>query len=101
MVAQMEQFCQHYNLSRLQIDSVCHVIDESLTILGTAPGTRLTLAYAEKDDMLQMTVNSPQPINPDAFIADDQNIAVTILRNFSRDITIDGDTLRIVIDEKR
>ena len=101
MVAQMEQFCQHYNLSRPQIDSVCHVIDESLTILGTAPGTRLTLAYAEQDDMLQMTVNSPQPINPDAFNADDQNIAATILRNFSHDITIDGDTLRIVIDEKR
>jgi polar amino acid transport system substrate-binding protein len=100
MVAQMEQFCQHYNLSSQQIDSVSHVIDESLTILGTAPGTRLTLSYAEKDDTLQMTVSCPEPINEEKFYADEQSIALTILRNFSTDINIVGNTLNIVIEGK-
>lgn len=101
MVAQMEQFCQHYNLSRLQIDSVYHVIDESLTILGTAPGTQITLSYAEQDDTLQMTVNCPKPINRKEFYADEQHMALTILNNFIRDISIDGNALRMVIDGKK
>ena len=93
MNAQMEQFCRHYNLSRQQIDAVSHVIDESMTILGAAPGTRLTLSYAEQDDTLQFTVDCPQPIDADAFNLDD--IAVTILRNYSRHLSIDGCTLSV------
>ena len=93
MNGQMEQFCQHYNLSRQQIDAVSHVIDESMTILGAAPGTRLTLSYAEQDDTLQFTVDCPQPIDADAFNLDD--IAVTILRNYSRHLSIDGCTLSV------
>ena len=50
MIAQMEQFCQRYNLSSQQINSVLHIVDESLAILGTSPGMRLTLAYTEQDD---------------------------------------------------
>ena len=97
MMAQMEQFCQHYNLSRQQTNSVLHVVDESLAILGTAPGMRLTLAYTEQDDTLQFTVNSPQAIDPAVLDRDGNKIATTILRNFSRDIRIDGNTFCVVV----
>jgi len=103
MVAQMEQFCQQYNLSRQKMDSMLHVIDESIAILNSdrkaiQPGTRLTLSYTEKDETLQFTVNCPQNINRDAFFADSDNLALTILRNFCRDISIDGNTLRMIVN---
>ena len=103
MVAQMEQFCQQYNLSRQKMDSMLHVIDESIAILNSdrkaiQPGTRLTLSYTEKDETLQFTVNCPQDINRDAFFADSDNLALTILRNFCRDISIDGNTLRMIVN---
>ena len=102
MMAQMEQFCQQYNLSRQQTDGVLHVIDESLSILGSGEkailsGTRLTLSYTEQDDTLQFTVNCPQAINSDVFQADDDDLALTILRNYCRDISIDGNVLRITV----
>lgn len=97
MMAQMEQFCQYYNLSRQQIDAALHVIDESVAKIGTAPGTRLTLSYAEQDFTLQFAINSPQPVSPDVFQSDSDDMAVTILRNFSSDIRVDGHTLSIVI----
>ena len=97
MIAQMEQFCQRYNLSSQQINSVLHVVDESLAILGTAPGMRLTLAYTEQDDTLQFTVNSPQAIDLAVLNRDKNKLATTILRNFSRDVRIDGNTFCVVV----
>lgn len=61
------------------------------------PGTRLTLSYAEQDDTLLFSVVSPQAIRSDMFQADSDNMAVTILRNYSSDISINGDTLGITI----
>lgn len=103
MIAQMEQFCQHYNVSRRQTESLLHVIDETMAILSSGdgvaalPGTRLTLSYAEQDDVLQFTVNSPQPVNPELFLNGSDNIAATILRSYSSDISINGNDLRITI----
>ena len=103
MMAQMEQFCQHYNVSRRQTESLLHVIDETMAILSSGngvaalPGTRLTLSYAEQDDVLQFTVNSPQPVNPELFLNGSDNIAATILRSYSSDIIINGNDLRITI----
>ena len=103
MMAQMEQFCQHYNVSRRQTESLLHVIDETMAILSSGngvaalPGTRLTLSYAEQDDVLQFTVNSPQPVNPEMFLNGSDNIAATILRSYSSDISINGNDLRITI----
>ena len=102
MMAQMEQFCQQYNLSRKQTDSMLHVIDESLAILSSSgkaiqPGTRLTLSYTEQNDTLQFTIKCPQAINSDIFRIDSDDLAVTILRNFCRDISIDGNIIRMII----
>ena len=102
MMSQMEQFCQQYNLSHQQITSVLHVVDESLTILNSngrsiKPGTSLTLSYTEKDDMLQLIINSPEAINKDVFDADSDDLAITILRNFCRDISINGNTLCMIL----
>jgi polar amino acid transport system substrate-binding protein len=102
MMSQMEQFCQQYNLSRQRTNNVLHVIDESLAILGSggrviSPNTVLTLAYTERDDSLQLSIKSQQAIGSDAFDAERDDLAVTILRNFCRDITIDGNNLRIDI----
>ena len=102
MMAQMEQFCQQYNLSRQQTASMLHVVDESLAILGSngntiLPDTRLTLSYTEQDGTLLFTVNCPQGINSDAFQADSDDLALTILRNYCRDISIDGNVIRMII----
>lgn len=102
MMSQMEQFCQQYNLSHQQITSVLHVVDESLTILNSngrsiKPGTSLTLSYTEKDDTLQLIINSPEAINKDVFDADSDDLAITILRNFCRDISINGNTLCMIL----
>ena len=109
MVAQMEQFCQQYDLPRKQIDATRHVIDESLTILGIAPCTGLTLSYSEQNDVLQLTVNCPHAIDstmfrddgPDSSLTDEKGIAMTILRNFSHDISIDGNIIRIIVKKIR
>ena len=95
MMAQMEQFCKHFNLSHQQAESVYHVIDESLSILGTRPGTRLVLSYAEQGDALKLIICSPQPVKPELFAADSDDIAVTILRNYCRDICVDGNMLSV------
>ena len=102
MMSQMEQFCQQYNLSRQRTNNVLHVIDESLAILGSggrviSPNTVLTLAYTERDDSLQLSIKSQQAIGSDAFDAERDDLAVTILRNFCRDINVDGNNLRIDI----
>ena len=97
MMSQMEQFCQHYNLSRQQTDATSHVIEESLAILGTAPGTLLTLTYSEQEETLQLAVSCPQAVNPALFRTDSDDFALTILRNFSRDISVEGNTLRMTI----
>ena len=102
LMSQMEQFCQQYNLSHQQITSVNHVVDESLSILGSdgrsiQPGTRLTLSYTEKDDTLQLIINCPEAINNDAFSVDSDDLALTILRNFCRDISINNNTIRMII----
>ena len=102
MMAQMERFCQQYNLSRQQTASVLHVVDESLAILSSGgkaiqPGTRLTLSYTEKDETLLFTINCPQNINRDVFSANRDDLALTILRNYCRDISIDGNMVRMII----
>ena len=102
MMSQMEQFCQQYNLSRQRTTNVLHVIDESLAILGSggrviSPNTVITLSYTEQDDSLQLSIKSQQAIGSDAFDAERDDLAVTILRNFCRDITIDGNNLHIDI----
>ena len=102
MMSQMEQFCQQYNLSHQQITSVLHVVDESLTILNSngrsiKPGTSLALSYTEKDDTLQLIINSPEAINKDVFEANSDDLAITILRNFCRDISINGNTLCMIL----
>ena len=102
MMSQMEQFCQQYNLSRQRTTNVLHVVDESLAILGSGgkaiqPDTVLTLSYTEKNDSLQLTINSQQAISSDAFNTETDDLAVTILRNYCRDINVGGNDLRIDI----
>ena len=102
MMAQMEQFCQQYNLSSQRTEGVLHVIDESLGILGSGgqtilPGTHLTLSYTEQDDTLRLTINCPQEINQELFSADSDDLALTILRNFCHDISIDGNMIRMIV----
>ena len=102
MMSQMEQFCHQYNLSHQRTTNVLHVIDESLAILGSggrviSPNTVLTLSYTERDDSLQLSIKSQQAIGSDAFDTERDDLAVTILRNFCRDINVDGNNLRIDI----
>ena len=102
MMAQMEQFCQQYNLSGQRTEGVLHIIDESLAILGSGgttiqPGTRLTLSYTEQDDTLLLTINCPQEVNQGLFSDESDDLALTILRNFCHDINIDGNTIRIIV----
>jgi polar amino acid transport system substrate-binding protein len=97
MVAQMEQFCQRYNLTHKQTQRVMHVIDELLIIIGTAPGTRLTLSYTEQNEELGFAVSCPQPIDPAVLSKAENELSVSFLRHFSRDISIEGNTLRLLI----
>ena len=102
LLAQMEQFCQHYNLSRQRTDSALHIVDETLTILGIGgkaiqPGTRLTLSYKEKDDSLLFTLNCPQVINRDLFYADRDDVSLTILHHYCQDISVEGNIVRMIV----
>ena len=102
MMAQMEQFCQQYNLSSQRTEGVLHVIDESLAILGSGgtaiqPGTRLTLSYTEQDDTLQFTINCPQEVDQNLISAESDDLALIILRNFCQDISIDGNIIRMIV----
>ena len=112
MMAQMEQFCRQYNLSRQRTENVYHAVDESLAILGTAHshaqattnnttqwavGTCLTLSYTEQDDSLQLTVRTPLIIPSDALDIEDNMLAAAILRSVSTDIHIDSNALCMII----
>jgi polar amino acid transport system substrate-binding protein len=77
---------------------VLHVVDESMAVLGTTPPMRVALAYTEQDNSLQFSVKCPQAIRPDVLDAGENSIAATILRNFSSDLVIDGDTLRLTVN---
>ncbi|MBQ4390767.1 MAG: ABC transporter permease subunit [Paludibacteraceae bacterium] len=97
MMAQMEQFCRQYNLSRQRTENVYRAVDESLAILGTAVGTCLTLSYTEQDDSLLLTVRTPHPIPSDALGIEDNMLAAAILRSVSTDIHIDKNALCMII----
>ena len=113
MMAQMEQFCRQYNLSRQRTENVYRAVDESLAILGTAyahaqttapanttqwaVGTCLTLSYTEQDDSLLLTVRTPHLIPPDALDIEDNMLAAAILRSVSTDIHIDKNALIITV----
>ena len=57
----------------------------------------LTLTYSEQEETLQLAVSCPQAVNPALFRTDSDDFALTILRNFSRDISVEGNTLRMTI----
>ena len=113
MMAQMEQFCHQYNLSRQRTENVYRAVDESLAILGTAyahaqttaptnttqwaVGSCLTLSYTEQDDSLLLTVRTPHLIPPDALDIEDNMLAAAILRSVSTDIHIDSNALCMII----
>ena len=97
MMAQMEQFCRQYNLSRQHTENVYRAVDESLAILGTAVGTCLTLSYTEQDDSLLLTVRTPHLIPSDALDIEDNMLAAAILRSVSTDIHIDSNALCMII----
>ena len=113
MMAQMEQFCRQYNLSRQRTENVYRAVDESLAILGTAHshaqttsptnttqwavGTCLTLSYTEQDDSLLLTVRTPHLIPSDALDIEDNMLAAAILRSVSTDIHIDSNALCMII----
>ncbi|MBQ7648995.1 MAG: amino acid ABC transporter ATP-binding protein [Paludibacteraceae bacterium] len=97
MMAQMEQFCRQYNLSRQRTENVYRAVDESLAILGTPVGTCLTLSYTEQDDSLLLTVRTPHLIPPDALDMEDNMLAVAILRSVSTDIRIESNACTIAI----
>ena len=97
MMAQMEQFCRQYNLSRQRTENVYRAVDESLAILGTSVGTCLTLSYTEQDDSLLLTVRTPHLIPSDALDIEDNMLAAAILRSVSTDIHIDKNTLSITV----
>ena len=97
MMAQMEQFCRQYNLSRQRTENVYHAVDESLAILGTPVGTCLTLSYTEQDDSLLLTVRTPHLIPSDALDIEDNMLAASILRSVSTDIRIDKNALIITV----
>ena len=98
MTAQMEQFCKRNNLSRATIDSVLHVIEESLSILGTPPGTRLSLSYSQKEETVTWEIQCRHEIPARIFEDSADNLAVTILRNFCREPRIDGNIVRFVVE---
>lgn len=97
MTAQMEQFCRRCNLSGVVTDNVLHVIEESLNILGTSPGTCLALVFSQQDGSLTWEVKCPQAIPPGVFEKSQNKLAVTLLRHFSRDISVAGDTVSVII----
>ena len=97
MMAQMEQFCRQYNLSRQRTENVYRAVDESLAILGTAVGTCLTLSYTEQDDSLLLTVRTPHLIPSDALDIEDNMLAAAILRSVSTDIHIEKNALIITV----
>ena len=97
MMAQMEQFCRQYNLSRQRTENVYRAVDESLAILGTPVGTCLTLSYTEQDDSLLLTVRTPQLIPSDALDIEDNMLAVAFLRSVSTDIRIESNACNIAI----
>ena len=102
MMAQMEHFCQQYNLSSQRTEGVLHVVDESLGILGSGgtaiqPGTLLTLSYTEQNDTLLLTITCPQEVNQDLISDESDDLALIILRNFCRDISIDGNIIRMIV----
>ena len=102
LLSQMEQFCQHYNLSRQRTDSALHIVDETLTILGAdgktiQPGTRFTLSYKEKDDTLLFTLNCPQVVNRDVFYADRDDVSLTILHHYCQDISVEGNIVHMIV----
>jgi polar amino acid transport system substrate-binding protein len=47
--------------------------------------------------MLQLIVTCPEAVNKDMFGEHSDGLALTILRNFCRDISINGNTIRMVI----
>lgn len=99
MTAQMEAFCRRHNLSRAVTDNALHVIEESLSVLGTRPGTRLALVYSQQDGTLTWEVKCPETIEPEVLEKEQNQLALTLLRHFSREIRLDGDTASMPIAE--
>lgn len=87
MMGQFTNFCERYNLSRQAIDSVEHVVEETLQMLGSVENTKISVTYSEKNTELLVIMRVPRVIDEKFFETEENMIPAAIVHNYSKSVS--------------
>lgn len=88
MMGAITNFCEHYNLSKREINNVNHVIDEALFLLGVDNGLDIKLSYSEKTLSMLITFEVSRGGLSDLLDKEDNQLSVMVMKNSCQDLTI-------------
>lgn len=84
MNGEIQKFGDRYDFDRKTVDSLIHIVEEGLEILGKRPGTVVKVAYSEKSTGVRVYIDSPAPFDEKAMEAEENEISVSIIKGMSK-----------------
>lgn len=89
MVSKIVVFCKRNSIDDDVIEHITHVVEEGLLIVGARKGVQVTVTHSDKDRSRQVSISSPEVIDPGLLDDPENMVPSAILRGLCKDISID------------
>ncbi len=89
MMGRFMHFCQRNCFSLQTINSIYHLIEETLLIVGNQENMDIVLTYSEKTSQIGLTFENIHALHKDAFEHKENKIGMDIIRSCSKSMTIE------------
>lgn len=97
MMGRFMHFGQRNCFSMQMLDSIYHVIEELLLIVGNQEGMDIVLTYSEKTSQIGLSFENIQALDKGAFEHEENKIGMDIVRCCSQSLTIGEDCVRVEV----
>lgn len=97
MMGRFMNFCQRNCFSLQTINSIYHVIEELLLIIGNQENMDIVLAYSEKTAQIGVQFENINALKKETFDLVDNKIGMDIIRGCSKSMTIEDDGVHVEI----
>ena len=81
-------------------DAAYHVIEEVLLVTGNVPGTEIVLDYSEELMQMEVMFENLPTVDRRLFESKNNKLSADIIRNYSNSMTIDGNTITVLLSSK-
>lgn len=95
MMGQFMHFCQRNCFSMQTINSVYHIIEELLLIVGNQENMDIVLTYSEKTSQIMLSFENVQKLQKDVLEQEENKIGMDIIRGFSKSLSIEEEGIRV------